>query len=203
MPLDWSKRFCIAFSLSLILLSVLVSSLSARTVAYVCHGCRYPIPVLNMTPIDTPTATPPVSLTLNVTSPVILTLRGTDQTMNYFLDVELAHQSSRQGWHLTITSTPFAHGSAQLPSVNPSITQVSARCQLGSTCTAPVNLISSYPIAVPTGNPLPARVTFYSAQSTTGIGNITIIVKIAIKVLAHASRGSYTSTVRVAFVSGL
>jgi hypothetical protein len=183
MPGRWCKLVRLAVGLAALLIGIRLSSSSDAPVTYACTDCA------NIT--NTPT--------------VVLTLNGTDQTVAYTLTLNLNNTTSLQGWHLTITSIQFATAGIPthtLPTTASSITGVTVVCQSGQVCVAlPVNTVTQYPITVPAGNSAPTAVTFYGAQSATGIGSFTISVAISIRVLANIYKGAYTSTITLAFAS--
>lgn len=143
---------------------------------------------------------------LNVTNTptAVVTLNGTDQTVNYMLTLSV-NTTLNLGWNVTITSTQFTTGTTPtraLPTTASSITGVTAVCTAGQICvTMPQNTIT-YPVIVPAGNPAPTAIKFYNAQVLTGLGTFNLSTTIRVTIPSNAYAGSYASTITLAYVSG-
>jgi sugar lactone lactonase YvrE len=106
------------------------------------------------------------------------------------------------GWHMTITSTQFTStGGKTLPTTVLAITGVTAACTAGQTCVLPANGVNAYPITVPAASTAPAAATFFSANSGSGTGDITLTATFSLTVPPGSVPGTYTSTASETLVS--
>jgi len=129
------------------------------------------------------------------------TLNGSDKTATYTIPLTVADlRGTGAGWNLTITSTQLAAGAYTLPTSASSVTAVSKSCSV-SPCTNPTNSVT-YPVTVPAGSGPPTAVRFYNAAAGTGKGTFTVTPTIKVAVGANAYKGSYSSTITLAIVSG-
>jgi hypothetical protein len=123
---------------------------------------------------------------------------------------------SAAGWHITVAATTFTSGAHTMPdtgiiSVTGSVTSLtgatpSAACT--GSCVLPTDTIT-YPVLVNTAASSPPATTIYSASAGTGTGTITLGGSGAahplgwwISIPPTAYRGSYSSTLTLAVVSG-
>lgn len=132
----------------------------------------------------------------------VLTLKNNDQTVSYTLTLNMNNTSTLTGWHLTITSIQYTNGTHTLPKTASSVTGVTATCSSGQVCIANPQNTTTYPITIPADNPAPTAVTFFNAQSATGLGTFDLAVTVHVTVPANAYKGNYTSTLIITFVSG-
>ena len=171
--------------------------------------------------------TPPSSLSWSTT------LNGADQNL---VDPTAADQGfqvndstgSGAGWHVTAAATTFTSTSASgtaaygatLPtnsfSVTGSVTSnvattaPSVACVSGSTCVVPTPSTSVvYPVAITTAASSPVAATIYSAEASSGMGNIQLGGSTAtdpvgywLGVPADTLAATYASTITINVVSG-
>lgn len=143
----------------------------------------------------------------NVTATAV-TLNGSNKTTTFSLGLTVANTPSGgngAGWNLTITSTTFTSGSHTLLTTASTINAApTIACNSG--CTANPNNSVSYPVTVPAGSSFPSAVKFFNAAvgtgTNTGSGSFAITPTITIAIPANTFVGTYTSTVKVAIVSG-
>jgi hypothetical protein len=177
-----------------------------------------PLAAAQATPIATPTATPAplpaaaqpqasgqFSETVSGAPRLAFTLNGRNQTASYTLPVAVVDKrGSGAGWNLTVTSTTYrTAGSAPhtLPANASSVTNASAGCSAGNSCTMPESLVT-YPFVLPAGTVAPPPVKLFDAQAGTGTGKFTVTPTISVTLPANAYAGSYQTTITLALVSG-
>lgn len=131
-----------------------------------------------------------------------ITLNDSDQTVSYILISNMNNTSNLLGWHLTITSTQLTNGTNNISKTASSITGVTAVCSIGQICTSMPQNTVTYPITLPADNPAPPAVSFFDARNATGIGTFDISAAINVIILANTYKGSYATTITVAFQSG-
>jgi hypothetical protein len=105
------------------------------------------------------------------------------------------------GWNLTITSTQLSTGTETLATNASTVTGASSACANGGICTNATNSLT-YPVSVPAGSSPPTPNKFYNAASATGVGTFTVTPTIKVSVPQNSYKGSYTSTLTIAVVSG-
>ena len=168
------------------------------------------------------TFTGPLSVTAPASLTWAITLNGLNQTIADAVagDQQLAVSDETltgAGWHVTISATTFTNGAHTLPNTGTfvltgSISSITASTAPSLACTAsciPPNDAVTYPVAVTSAASSPSPVSVYDVSAGSGLGGILLGGSSAadpfgwwVKVPGNAWRGSYTSTVTVAIVSG-
>jgi hypothetical protein len=120
---------------------------------------------------------------------------------------------SSSGWQVDVTSTRFTNGSSALPisalTVNGSSsadnsTSPVASCVTGSACVLPESQTEpvTYPVTVPAGASAPTAVPLFTADGTSGMGEIDLATYWWLDVPGNASSGSYSSTIQLSIITG-
>jgi len=125
---------------------------------------------------------------------------------------------SGNGWNVSALSTPFTRTSPTTAVIAyPALSlngdssgavgtdaPADAGCAAGSSCTAPVDATSGYPIAIPdaSSGSLDTPVVIYSAIHGSGIGATDLTADWWLSVPAATGAGTYTSTITLTISSG-
>jgi hypothetical protein len=127
-----------------------------------------------------------------------------DQSPTYAVPLTtVASVSPAPGWNETITSTQLTTGTRTLSAGASTITAApTVLCNSAKgNCTTVSNSVA-YPVNVPAGSGPPAPVKFFNAAVGSGAGQFTFTPTITVTVPQNSFRGTYTSTVTLAIVSG-
>jgi hypothetical protein len=132
------------------------------------------------------------SVTATDAPAVSATLNGTDQEVSDGFDITVEDsRGTGAGWNLSIASTAFTDGAKSLAADAAAITDVTAACVNGATCTDPTSSVP-YPLTLSS-----SADKLYSAAADTGLGKFTVTPTLRVAVPANTYAGSYTSTITI------
>jgi WxL domain surface cell wall-binding len=152
------------------------------------------------------------SLTLNGQNQSVVDLRGADQQFSV-----TDTTGSGAGWHVTASATTLTSGTDSLPTAgtlvytgslvsSAAVSAPTSSCV--GTCTLPVDR-ATYPVVITTAASSPPASTIYDAAAGSGLGAVTIGAAGSadpggwwVAVPANTFRGTYTSTITLAIVTG-
>jgi hypothetical protein len=141
-------------------------------------------------------------------------LSGFDQNMADAATLEpIDATGSSSGWQVDVTSTQFTNGSSSLPATALTIngsgagdTAVApgASCVGGSSCVLPSSATApvTYPVVVPAGPTEPAAVPMFTADGTSGIGQINLATDWWLDMPGNAASGTYSNTIQLSINTG-
>src|SRR2546430_2246534 len=140
----------------------------------------------------------------NAKNNVSLQVTNTVHLVSYSLPIAVIDaRGSGKGWNLSITSTLFMTSDSKnkLPANASGITGVNASCGPHSTCTKPIDTISS-PMVIPAGKPAPSPVKFFDANVSSGLGVFSLAMKVNVTIPTNAKNGTYSSTITLKIANG-